>query len=135
MTVSSLNLLPAFTVPSAFSRGSASPKMQALFMASYSLASSYKSNGSRLLRNVPLKSTGSCGIMAMRERRALSPIFETSTPSIVMKPDVRLASQFNPDKGWRKDSLCKSIQGYGDRCLPSTGPAYNTDLLTALNIH
>ena len=44
------------------------------------------SKGSRLLRIVPEKRTGSCGIIASRVRRSLSFIVEMSTPSMRIEP-------------------------------------------------
>ncbi len=46
------------------------------------------SNGSRLERRVPVKSTGSCGMMVMALLRAPSPMREMSTPSTEMDPEA-----------------------------------------------
>mmetsp|Transcript_40578 Transcript_40578/g.100772 ORF Transcript_40578/g.100772 Transcript_40578/m.100772 type:complete len:216 (-) Transcript_40578:1497-2144(-) len=44
--------------------------------------------GSRFERRVPLKRTGSCGIIARRERSASRDIVEMSIPSIVIAPSL-----------------------------------------------
>ena len=60
--------------------------VDALRIASCSLASSCSSKGSRFDRIVPLNNCVSCGIIAMRERRSSSPIFAMSTPSTTIEP-------------------------------------------------
>lgn len=45
------------------------------------------SKGSRLVRTVPEKSTGSCGMIARRLRRSCSLILEMSWPSMWMVPE------------------------------------------------
>mmetsp|Transcript_21198 Transcript_21198/g.64680 ORF Transcript_21198/g.64680 Transcript_21198/m.64680 type:complete len:239 (+) Transcript_21198:505-1221(+) len=54
--------------------------------AAHSSASVRSSKGSRFMRKVPVKSTGSCGIMASRERSSLSGNVAVSIPSMVMVP-------------------------------------------------
>mmetsp|Transcript_3292 Transcript_3292/g.10314 ORF Transcript_3292/g.10314 Transcript_3292/m.10314 type:complete len:293 (+) Transcript_3292:286-1164(+) len=53
-----------------------------LSSASQHCSSVCSSNGSRLRRSVVLNSTGSCGTMAMRERRSCRPMAEMSSPSM-----------------------------------------------------
>ena len=54
--------------------------------ADHSARSACSSKGSRLLRTVPRKSVGSCGMMARRERRSYRPTVEMLTPSMAMVP-------------------------------------------------
>ncbi len=54
--------------------------------ASRSSSSVCSSKASRLLRTVPENRTGSWGMIARRDRKALSFIFETSRPSMWMLP-------------------------------------------------
>eukprot|EP00965_Chrysotila_dentata_P095179 3146420-Pleurochrysis_carterae.AAC.1 len=54
--------------------------------AAHTSASVRSSNGSRLARSVPEKSTGSCGMIESCLRSVLSAIVEISTPSIAMAP-------------------------------------------------
>ena len=49
-------------------------------------ASEYSLKSSRLLRTVPEKRTGSCGMMARRERRSWSLMREISMPSMRIEP-------------------------------------------------
>ncbi|KAH3670506.1 hypothetical protein OGAPHI_001021 [Ogataea philodendri] len=51
--------------------------------------SEYSWNMSRFDRMVPVNSVGSCGMIARPCLRALSPIFEMSSPSMVMLPSSR----------------------------------------------
>mmetsp|Transcript_26147 Transcript_26147/g.77575 ORF Transcript_26147/g.77575 Transcript_26147/m.77575 type:complete len:233 (+) Transcript_26147:331-1029(+) len=60
---------------------------------SHSRESSWPRNGSRLLRTVPLKSTGSCGMMASWRRSTSSPTRVMSTPSSRMAPLVTSMSR------------------------------------------
>ena len=53
---------------------------------SQTAASACLSKGSRLPRREPLKSTGSCGMIASCRRRVSTPMCEMSTPPIVMRP-------------------------------------------------
>jgi hypothetical protein len=55
-----------------------SPTRYARRSASQSAASSYSPNGSRFERIVPLNSSGSCGMIEIRERRSRSPRVEMS---------------------------------------------------------
>jgi len=67
----------------------------ALFIASCKTSSPWESKGSRLLRRVPLKSTGSWGIIAILDLRVFNPIFEMSTPSIVILPEDSLTIRWD----------------------------------------
>jgi hypothetical protein len=54
--------------------------------AAHSAASVHWSNGSRLVRRVPVNSTGSCGMMEILDRRSWSPIRMVFTPSMCIRP-------------------------------------------------
>mmetsp|Transcript_63643 Transcript_63643/g.106163 ORF Transcript_63643/g.106163 Transcript_63643/m.106163 type:complete len:339 (-) Transcript_63643:3074-4090(-) len=58
-----------------------------------SLSDVCRSNGSKLNRRVPEKSTGSCGMMAMRHRSACSPTLEVGRPSMRICPSFSSTSR------------------------------------------
>mmetsp|Transcript_93825 Transcript_93825/g.254661 ORF Transcript_93825/g.254661 Transcript_93825/m.254661 type:complete len:272 (+) Transcript_93825:38-853(+) len=60
------------------------------FLSCSMISSSLRSpKGSMLKRSVPVKPTGSCGMIASRRRRVCSPMSEMSAPSIVILPASR----------------------------------------------
>ena len=56
------------------------------FKASQIAASEEFPNGSRLLLMVPVSMTGSCGIIAILDRRFVKDMVEVSTPSMIILP-------------------------------------------------
>mmetsp|Transcript_5514 Transcript_5514/g.18238 ORF Transcript_5514/g.18238 Transcript_5514/m.18238 type:complete len:293 (-) Transcript_5514:4077-4955(-) len=70
--------------PSGASRMAA--PMEHASSAAHNSASVDSSNGSRFMRREPVKSTGSCGMMASRERSSYSASVAVSMPSMVMDP-------------------------------------------------